>query len=165
MSEINQQNDILWMREALEEARRAGEKGEVPVGALVVYNNQVVGRGHNLREAKADPLAHAEILAISEAALTLGRWRLSDCTLYVTLEPCPMCAGAIVNSRLTRLVYGASDLRAGAVRSVFQLCDDPRLNHRSEICEGVEREECGRILSEFFAARRGEKKRLGKESV
>ena len=165
MTELVHDEDFAWMQEALGEAERAGQQGEVPVGAVIVYNNQVVGRGHNLREGKEDPIAHAEILAIQDAASTLGRWRLSDCTLYVTLEPCPMCAGAIVNSRLTRLVYGAADLRAGAVRSVFQLCDDPRLNHRSDILGGLRKEECGRILSDFFAARRALKKRISKEPI
>lgn len=158
MVEDREIKDRQWMLEALGEAQLAADKGEVPVGAVVICDDEVVGRGHNLREGDADPLAHAEILAIRAAAQTLGRWRLSDCTLYVTLEPCPMCAGAIVNSRLQRLVYGAADLRAGAVRTVFQLCDDPRLNHRAEIESGVEADACGRILTEFFAARRAAKK-------
>ena len=126
-------DDLKWMNFALLEAQKAESLQEVPVGAVVVHQGEIVGRAHNLRETSRDPVAHAEILALQQAAKALGAWRLIGCTLYVTLEPCPMCAGAIVNSRLERVVYGASDARAGAVRSVYRLCDDPALNHRVQI--------------------------------
>ena len=150
--------DESWMQAAFAEAQRAQALGEVPVGALVIFEEQVVGRGFNRRETDHDPLAHAEILAIREASETLGRWRLSGCELYVTLEPCPMCAGAIVNSRLDRLVYGASDPRAGAAGTVFDLVRDERLNHQVEVVDGVLRDDCSRILSEFFADLRARRK-------
>lgn len=153
------------MEQALQEAQKAASMGEVPVGAIVVHQGEVVGKGHNLRESHRDPTAHAEIVAIRQAAASLNRWRLHDCTLYVTLEPCPMCAGAIVNSRLERVVFGANDLRAGAVRSVFQLCDDHRLNHRADITQGVEKAACSEILSTFFAKRRAEKKQTRREPL
>ena len=150
------QEDRLWMLEALAEARRAGELGEVPIGAVVVREGEVVGRGHNRREIDGDPLAHAEILAIREAARRLGGWRLSGCTLYATLEPCPMCAGALVNSRVERLVYAAPDPKAGYCGSLGNVVQDPRLNHRLEVTAGVLAEECGALLSGFFAdLRRG----------
>jgi tRNA(adenine34) deaminase len=142
------------MQEALTEARLAGEEGEVPVGAVIVAGDQLVARAHNRREGDHDPLAHAEILAIRAAAATLGRWRLLDCTLYVTLEPCPMCAGAVVNARIPRVVFGAHDPRAGAMGSVMDLGSDPRLNHRAEIVAGVLAEEAGSLLRRFFAHRR-----------
>jgi tRNA(adenine34) deaminase len=157
--------DSHWMGEALKDARKAAALGEVPVGAVVVMEGEIVGRGHNLRESQNDPTAHAEMVAIREAASRLGRWRLGQCTLYVTLEPCPMCAGAIVNSRLDRIVFGASDQRAGAVRTVYQLCDDPKLNHRAEITFGVEMAVCSEILSSFFAKRRAEKQALREEGA
>ena len=143
------------MQLALDEARKAAALGEVPVGAVVVHAGEVVGRGHNLRETQADPLAHAEILAIAAAAKTLGRWRLFDCTLVVTLEPCPMCAGAIVNARVDRLVYGAADPRAGAAGTVMDIVRDGRLNHRAEVASGVRADECATLLKSFFAAKRG----------
>lgn len=143
---------------ALEEARRAEALGEVPVGAILVHGDGVVGRGYNRREIDADPLAHAELLAIAEAARTLSRWRLSDCTLYVTLEPCTMCAGAIVNARIGRLVYGAVDPKAGAVHSLSQVCNDPRLNHSVDVKGEVLAAPCGRILKEFFRALRQKKR-------
>lgn len=143
-----------WMAEALAEARRAAELGEVPVGAVVVHEGQIIARAHNLRESARDPLAHAELLALREAARVLGRWRLSGCTLVVTLEPCPMCAGAVVNARVDRLVYGASDPRAGAVGSLMDLARDVRLNHRAEVVAGVRAEEAGSLLKAFFAERR-----------
>ena len=155
--------DSRWMAEALKEAEAAASIGEVPVGAVVVLDGSIVGRGHNLRETQNDPTAHAEMVAIRDASQRLGRWRLSQCTLYVTLEPCPMCAGAIVNSRLDRIVFGASDPRAGAARSVYQLCDDPQLNHRAGVTPGVETALCSEILSVFFAQRRAEKKALKQE--
>jgi tRNA(adenine34) deaminase len=147
-------SDELWMDAALAEARAAALIGEVPVGAVVVSGDEIVARAHNRREIDRDPLAHAELLAIRAAAQALGRWRLTGCTLVVTLEPCPMCAGAIVNARVDRLVFGARDPRAGAAGSITDLVRDARLNHRAEVVEGVRAEEAGRVLKEFFAARR-----------
>jgi len=143
------------MRLALEEAHAAVGRDEVPVGAVVVCGGEVVARAHNRREADGDPTAHAEILALREAARRLGTWRLDACTLYVTLEPCFMCAGAVVNARLGTLVYGAADPKAGAVGSLADVPSDPRLNHRPRVVRGVRAEECGRLLKEFFRARRG----------
>jgi len=144
------------MSEALDLARSAAAAGEVPIGAVVVHDptGRVVGQGFNRRLLDHDPTAHAEILAMREAGRSLGHWRLLDCTLYVTLEPCPMCAGAIVNARLPRLVYGCDDPKAGAVRTLYQLCDDPRLNHRVEVAGGVLADECAEVLREFFRAQR-----------
>lgn len=143
--------DQLWMREALSEARRAAELGEVPVGAVVVSDGAVVACGHNRREVDGDPLAHAEVLAIRAAAARLGSWRLGGCTLYVTLEPCAMCGGALVLSRISRLVFGASDPKAGYCGSLGNLVEDPRLNHRLEVTRGVLEEECAALLRGFFA--------------
>jgi tRNA(adenine34) deaminase len=145
------------MREALAAARRALLDGDVPVGAAVVKDGVMIARAHNAREKSADPTAHAEILAIRKAAKKLGSWRLDGCTLYVTLEPCAMCAGAIVLARLPRLVYGASDPKAGFVGSLGDLVRHPRLNHRVDVTKGVLAAECGRILVEFFRERRAEK--------
>lgn len=147
-------DDVIFMRQALVEARAAAVRGEVPVGAVVVREGTIVGRGHNLRESTDDPLAHAELMAIAEAARATGHWRLIGCTLYVTLEPCAMCAGALVNSRVERLVYGARDPKAGFVGSLGDLVRDPRLNHRLEVSEGVLAEECGKLLAGFFAGLR-----------
>jgi tRNA(adenine34) deaminase len=140
---------------ALEEARLAAEEGEVPIGAVLVCDGAIVGRGRNARETAADPTAHAEMIAIRQAAERLGRWRLSGCTLYVTLEPCPMCAGALVNARIDRLVYGAADPKAGAVGTLFDLSSDLRLNHRFDVTAGVLGEESGVMLREFFQGLRG----------
>src|SRR5512143_2224397 len=142
------------MRAALALAREAGERGEVPVGAVAVLEDRIVGRGANARESAHDPTAHAELLAIQDAARALGRWRLTGVTLFVTLEPCAMCAGAMVLARIDRLVFGASDPKAGAVGSVLDLTQDPRLNHRFPVQAGVRAEECGDLLREFFRARR-----------
>ncbi len=147
-------NDDDWMREALAEARRAADLGEVPVGAVVVLEGRAIGRGHNRREIDRDPLAHAELLALAEAARVIGGWRLSGATLYATLEPCAMCAGALVNSRVDRLVFGAADPKAGWCGSLGDLVRDPRLNHRLEVASGVLEAECGEVLREFFAALR-----------
>ena len=152
-----QPSDEHFMQLALEQARAAAAVGEAPVGAVIVHEAQVVAAARNEREALLDPTAHAEMIAITQAAAALGRWRLDGCTLYVTLEPCPMCAGAIVQARVPRVVYGALDPKAGAVRSLFQLVDDPRLNHRAEVSGGVLAEPCGRVLTEFFQQRRREK--------
>jgi len=142
------------MREALAEAERAAAIGEVPIGAVVVRGGEVIGRGHNRRETDSDPLAHAELLAIREAARRMGGWRLTECALYCTLEPCPMCAGALVNSRVERLVYGAADPKAGWCGTLGNLVQDPRLNHRLEVTAGVLAEESAALLRGFFAALR-----------
>jgi tRNA(adenine34) deaminase len=143
--------DQVFMRAALEAAEAAGELGEVPVGAVVTREGRIIGRGFNRREADEDPLAHAEILAIQEAARQTGHWRLVGCTLYVTLEPCAMCAGALVNSRIERLVFGARDPKAGFCGSLGNLVQDPRLNHRLEVREGVLQAESRSLLQAFFA--------------
>jgi len=143
------------MGEALALAEEAGAAGEVPVGAVALFEGRIVGRGRNAREAANDPTAHAELLAIQEAARTLGRWRLTGVTVYVTLEPCAMCAGAMVLARIDRLVYGASDPKAGAVGSLQDLSADPRLNHRYPVTRGVLGEEGSALLRAFFRARRG----------
>ena len=144
------------MREAISLAAGAASIGEVPIGCVVVHDptGRIIGRGANRRETDHDPTAHAEILAMREAGKTLGHWRLVDCTLLVTLEPCPMCAGALVNARVPRLVYGCDDPKAGAVRTLFQLCNDDRLNHRVDVVSGVLAEECAELLRSFFRAQR-----------
>ena len=147
-------DDRYWMGEALAEARHAGELGDVPIGAVVVRGGEILGRGHNRREADGDPLAHAELLAIREASLQIEGWRLSGCTLYATLEPCPMCAGALVACRIDRLVYGAADPKAGFCGSLGNLVQDPRLNHRLEILAGVMAAESSALLRSFFVALR-----------
>jgi tRNA(adenine34) deaminase len=149
------------MLEAIALARGAGAVGEVPIGCVIVHERtgRIIGRGSNRRQIDRDPTAHAEMIAIRQAGQTLGDWRLLDCTLYVTLEPCPMCAGAIVNARIPRLVYGCADPKAGAVRTLFQLCDDGRLNHRVEIVAGAMSEQCAALLTEFFRDQRA----LGKK--
>ena len=148
--------DERWMGLALEEARAAGAAGDVPVGSVVVdRNGTLLSRGRNRREADGDPTAHAEIVALRDAARVLGMWRV-EATLYVTQEPCPMCAGAIVNARVTRLVFGCGNPKAGAVASLFQIVTDPRLNHRVEVTRGVREQECAKELQSFFAElRRG----------
>ena len=144
-----------WMRYALQQAEQAFEEEEVPVGAVIVHEGRIIGEGRNQREVLRDPTAHAEMLAITQAAETLKSWRLLDCTLYVTLEPCVMCAGALVNARIGRVVYGATDPKAGAVASLYEVCADVRLNHRPPVEAGVLADECGQLLKTFFAARRG----------
>lgn len=155
--------DELLIREALGQAGLARQIDEVPIGCVIWHapTARIVGVGHNTRERDQNPLTHAEIVAIEQAARTLGSWRLIDCTLAVTLEPCPMCAGAIVNARIPRLVYGCDDPKAGAVRTLFRICDDARLNHRVEIVPGVLAEECATLLREFFRERR----RTGREGA
>jgi tRNA(adenine34) deaminase len=140
------------MRAAIDEAKLAEGKGEVPVGAVIVHEGSVIGRGHNLRELSQDPTTHAEMIAIRQAAEALGSWRLIDTTLYVTLEPCPMCAGALVNARVPRVVWGCSDPKAGATETLYTIGSDPRLNHRFDCVPGVLAEECSTLLSGFFAA-------------
>ncbi|MFZ5862200.1 MAG: tRNA adenosine(34) deaminase TadA [Nitrospirota bacterium] len=147
-----------WMALALEEARAAAREGEAPVGAIVVVDGEVAARGRNRRETDRDPTAHAELIAVRDAAEHLGRWRLSGATVYVTLEPCPMCAGALILARVDRIVFGAYDPKAGACGSVVDLFESGRFNHRPEIVGGVMAEACGRVLSEFFEGRRGQQK-------
>ena len=147
-------DDQSLMQLALLEAEEAALQGEVPVGAVVAQHGVVIATAHNLREHTKDPTAHAELLALRRAADYLGRWRLSGCSLFVTLEPCAMCAGALVNARIERLVYGAADVRSGAVTSLFGLVGDPRLNHRVEVVSGVLADESASLLRSFFAARR-----------
>jgi tRNA(adenine34) deaminase len=147
-------DDECFMRLALEEAEKAAAHDDVPIGAVVVVGGSVIARTCNEREKRHDPVAHAEILALGEAAAALGDRRLTAATLYVTLEPCPMCAGAIVLAQVSRLVYGASDPKAGAAYSLYNIVQDPRLNHQVELTTGVLEEECGRLLREFFHAKR-----------
>jgi tRNA(adenine34) deaminase len=147
------------MRQALAQAEQALAAGEVPVGAIIVHGQRIIAAAHNQREQLHDPTAHAEMIAITQAAEALGSWRLEDCTLYVTLEPCPMCAGAILQARVPVVVYGATDPKAGAVHTLYQLLADPRLNHRAQTVPGVLANECGAILTRFFQ----EQRRLGKK--
>ena len=153
-TDLRVRSDEDWMADALREAQLALAEDEVPVGAVVVHGGRIIGRGHNQRERLRDPTAHAEMIAITAAAEALSSWRLTGATLYVTLEPCPMCAGALVNARLTRLVYGALDPKAGACRTLFEIPTDPRLNHRVEVVGEVLAEPCGGILTEYFRAKR-----------
>lgn len=141
--------DIIFMKKALLQAQKAAKEGEVPVGAVIVYEGTVIAHGRNKREASLNALSHAETEAIKKACRRLGRWRLTDCTLYVTLEPCPMCAGAIINSRISRIVYGAHDQKAGSCGSVINLFDLP-YNHKPKLTTGVCSEQCSKILSDFF---------------
>ena len=152
-------NDLDFMKEALTLAREAADEGEVPVGAVVTLGDEIVGRGRNRREKGKNALAHAEIEAIDEACKKLGGWRLWQCDMYVTLEPCPMCTGAIINSRLKRLVYGASDFKAGSCASVVNLFDFP-YNHKPEVVSGFMQEECSEILTKFFKELRAKKNNL-----
>lgn len=147
-------HDEIFMRLALEQAALAPASGEVPIAALLVHEGEVLAQAHNLRETRQDPTAHAEILVIQEAAAKLGTWRLIDCTLYVTLEPCPMCAGAIVQSRIARTVFGAWDPKAGACGSLMDIPTDPRLNHRVQITGGILSAESAALLQDFFQQRR-----------
>jgi len=148
------ETDERWMGEALRQAVAAMERDEVPVGCIVVHNGHVVGRSHNQRETLQDPTAHAEMIAITQAAEALSSWRLAGCTLYVTLEPCIMCAGAMILARIDRLVYGARDPKAGAIDSVFHILDERRLNHRIPITGGILSDACGQVLTEFFRTKR-----------
>lgn len=147
------------MRQALAEAQQAFDEGEVPVGAVVVFEDRVIAAAHNQREALNDPTAHAEMVAITQAAEALGSWRLIGCTLYVTLEPCPMCAGAIVQARIPTVVYGTTDPKGGACHTLYQITSDPRLNHQAAVMGGVLRDECREILQTFF----GQQRALGKK--
>jgi tRNA(adenine34) deaminase len=149
-------NQTEWMREAIVEAQKARAMNEVPIGCVIVHKRtgRILGRGYNRRETDHDPTAHAEIIALRQAAQELNHWRLLDCVLVVTLEPCPMCAGAIVNARIPKLIYGCDDPKAGAVRTLYQICEDARLNHRVEVCSGLLSDECAELLREFFKAQR-----------
>ena len=149
--------DILYMQKALREAEAAARADEVPVGAVVVYEDKVIGRAHNQRELLADPTAHAEMLALTQAASYLENWRLLGCTLYVTLEPCPMCAGAMVLARIDRVVFGTTDPKAGACQTLYRIADDERLNHRVEVISGVLAQPCEMLLKDFFAKKRASK--------
>ena len=148
--QTTEQSQQVYIRKCLRLANRAQERGEVPVGAVIVCDGKVIARGFNTRETKNNPLGHAEIEVIRKASKSLGRWRLSDCTLYVTLEPCVMCAGAIVQSRIGRVVYGAKDPKAGAVESLYCVLGDKRLNHRPVVESGVLADECKKMLKDFF---------------
>jgi tRNA(adenine34) deaminase len=141
---------IPFMEAALIEAQKAASRGEVPVGCVAVCNNQIIASNHNRREETGDPGAHAEILVLREVGRKKNRWNLSDTDLYVTLEPCPMCAGAIVNSRISTLVYGADDPKRGGVRSLYAICEDPRLNHQCLVVPGILKDRCAQVLSNFF---------------
>ena len=151
-------NDLYYMGLALDEARKAYDLGEIPIGAVLVMDDQVVAKGHNMREIWHDATAHAEMIVIREACQKLKRWRLTGTTLYVTIEPCPMCAGALVMSRIDRLVYGSSDYKAGAVESIFNIVQNDALNHSMVVASGVRSDECAEIMRDFFRSRRKSKK-------
>jgi tRNA(adenine34) deaminase len=153
-------DDVYWMKKALNVARKAEEAGEVPIGAVIIKDGTIVGRGFNQRECRNDPSAHAEMIAIRQASRKLKAWRLTGATLYVTLEPCPMCMGAILLARIDRVVFGCLDPKAGAAGSLYNLAEDRRFNHRVELTGGVLKDECSEILSNFFRRLRSEKKRL-----
>lgn len=148
--------DLRMMARAVELATQAAARGEVPVGAVIYKGETILGEASNDREASADPTGHAEVVALRRAAAAIGGWRLVDCSIAVTLEPCPMCAGALVNSRISRLIYGARDPKAGAVDTLYDLCRDPRLNHRIYVVGGVMMRKCAAMLSDFFRMRRQE---------
>ncbi len=152
----NSKDDQRYMQMAIEQAQIAEENGDVPIGAIIVHENQIIGKAYNQREQLADPTAHAEIIALTQAAAALENWRLNGCTIYVTLEPCPMCAGALVLSRMDRLVYGCDDPKAGACGSLYNIVRDERLNHLLEVTSGVLADECSLLLQEFFQRRRVE---------
>jgi len=152
-------SDQQFMQQALQQAMAAYESGEVPVGCVIAQQGRLIGAAHNQRELLQDPTAHAEMLAITQAAEATGDWRLADCTLYVTLEPCPMCAGAILQSRIPRVVYGATDPKAGAVQSLYSLLNDHRLNHRCEVVNGILAEPSGLLLTDFFRLQRAQGKK------
>ncbi|KPL21226.1 MAG: hypothetical protein AMJ75_10380 [Phycisphaerae bacterium SM1_79] len=158
MSDLADKQDERYMQMAIEQARVAEENGDVPIGAVIVCENRIIGKAYNQREQLQDPTAHAEIIALTQAAAALENWHLNGCTIYVTLEPCPMCAGALVLSRMERLVYGCDDPKAGACKSLYNIVQDERLNHRLEVTSGVLAEQCGQLLQEFFAQRRIENK-------
>ena len=146
--------DEIFMKEALKEAAKARKKDEVPIGAIIVHNNKIIAKGHNLRETKHDALGHAEIIAIRKANKKLKSWRLVDCTIYVTVEPCSMCAGAILQSRIDRIVYGTEDIKGGALGSSYNLFEQKNINHIPKIESGVLKEECSQIIKDFFKKKR-----------
>ena len=169
MTTVVESVDDLFMREALLSAQLAKELGEVPIGAVLVHAGEIIGRGYNLREISQDPTTHAEMVVIKQAAAHLGSWRLLDCTIYVTLEPCVMCMGAIILARIPRLVYGCRDPRVGAAGSIYNFSSDERFNHRVATTEGILGEECSALLSQFFQelriTKRSERKRRIDESA
>ncbi len=150
----NLKDDQRYMKMAIEQAGIAEENGDVPIGAVIVYKSQIIGKAYNQREQLKDPTAHAEIIALTQAAAFMESWRLNGCTIYVTLEPCPMCAGALVLSRMDRLVYGCDDPKTGACKTLYNIVQDERLNHRLEVTSGVLANECGKLLRDFFQHRR-----------
>ena len=154
---LNSDKDEYYMLEAIKMATRADEAGDVPIGACIVYKDKIIARACNQRELLQDPTAHAEILALTQAAEYIGSWRLHDCTVYVTLEPCSMCAGALVLARISRLVYACRDPKTGAAGSLYNIVQDERLNHRVEITEGVLQEPCSMMLTDFFRRKRAKK--------
>lgn len=164
LEEADRLNHEKWMREAMKEALVAKEKAEVPIGAVIVKDGEVIARGHNVRELEFDATGHAEIKAIQAANKELKAWRLEGTTMYITLEPCPMCAGALINSRVDRVVYGAADLKAGCGGTLMNLLEDSRFNHQPEVIRGVLDEECGKLLTDFFRGLR-EKKKIKKLST
>ncbi|MHC4194951.1 MAG: tRNA adenosine(34) deaminase TadA [Planctomycetota bacterium] len=161
MSEKTRETDERFMRVAIESAKIAEDNGDVPIGAVVIHEGQIIAKAYNQRELLNDPTAHAEIIALTQAAAALESWRLHDCTMYVTLEPCPMCAGALVLARMDRLVYGCDDPKTGACRSLYNIVQDERLNHRLDVTSGVLEEECSKLLQDFFQFRRMEKDLTG----
>jgi tRNA(adenine34) deaminase len=150
--------DEQYMRMAIAQAQVAEENGDVPIGAVIVHNNKIIAKAYNQREQLQDPTAHAEIIALTQAAAALENWHLNECTMYVTLEPCCMCAGALVLSRIDRLVYGCDDPKTGAVKSLYNIVQDKRLNHQVEVTNGVLADECSALLQDFFSRRRSENK-------
>ena len=151
-------DDVAYMKIALSEAQKASEMGEIPIGAILVLDGEIIAKAHNMRETWQDATAHAETIVIREACKNLKRWRLTGATLYVTIEPCPMCAGAIVMSRISRLVYGSPDSKAGAAESLFNVVNNPALNHMVEVTSGVCSEECTQVMKDFFKKRRSDNK-------
>jgi len=156
--------DEVYMQEAILEAKKAEGKDEVPIGAVIVHDGEIIARGHNVRELSQEVLSHAELLAIEEANRKLGSWRLEGCTLYATLEPCPMCTGAIIQARIERVVYGAADPKAGCCGTLMNLLEDTRFNHQAEVVSGVLEDECGALLTDFFRGLR-ERRRLEKQML
>jgi len=154
----NKKEDQRYMRAAIEAAKIADENGDVPIGAVIVYEDRIIGKAYNQKEQLKDPTAHAEIIALTQAATALENWHLNGCTMYVTLEPCPMCAGALVLARMDRLVFGCDDPKSGACKSLYNIVTDGRLNHRLEVTSGVLADDCTALLQEFFARRRQENK-------
>jgi tRNA(adenine34) deaminase len=161
---VMDEKDYKYMQMAVDEAMKAQALGEVPIGAIIVHDDKVIARAHNLRETTQNAVTHAELSAIQDACNVLGSWRLEETTLYVTLEPCPMCAGAILQSRIPRVVYGARDSKGGCVDSLYRLLNDPRFNHECEVTEGVLGNECGEMLTSFFKDIRERKKKAKKEA-